>query len=40
MRVKHLVMIVTGKEKAQILKQVLDSPISDELPATVLKITS
>ena len=38
MRVKHLVMIVTGKEKAQILKQVLDSPISDELPATVLKL--
>ena len=29
MRVKHLVMIVTGKEKAQILKQVLDSPISE-----------
>ena len=39
MRVKHLVMIVTGKEKAQILKQVLDSPISDELPATVLKLS-
>ena len=38
MGVKHLVMIVTGKEKAQILKQVLDSPISDELPATVLKL--
>lgn len=38
MRVKHLVMIVTGKEKAEILKQVLDSPITDELPATILKL--
>lgn len=38
MRVKHLVMIVNGKHKAGILKQVLDSPISDELPATVLKL--
>ena len=38
MRVKHLVMIVNGKEKAEILKQVLDSPITDELPATVLKL--
>lgn len=38
MRVKHLVMIVTGKEKAEILKQMLDSPITDELPATILKL--
>lgn len=38
MRVKHLVMIVTGKEKATILKQVLDSSITDELPATILKL--
>lgn len=38
MRVKHLVMIVNGKEKAEILKKVLDSPITDELPATVLKL--
>lgn len=38
MRVKHLVMIVNGKEKAEILKKVLDSPISDELPSTVLKL--
>ena len=38
MRVKHLVMIVTGKEKAEILKQMLDSPISDELPSTILKL--
>lgn len=38
MRVKHLVMIVNGEEKAEILKKVLDSPISDEIPATVLKL--
>lgn len=38
MRVKHLVMIVNGKHKAEILKKVLDSPITDELPATVLKL--
>lgn len=38
MRVKHLVMIVNGKKKAGILKQVLESPITDELPATVLKL--
>ena len=38
MRVKHLVMIVTGKEKAEILKKVLTSPITDELPSTVLKL--
>lgn len=38
MKVKHLVMIVNGKHKAEILKQVLDAPISNELPSTVLKL--
>ncbi len=38
MRVKHLVMIVNGKKKAEILKRVLDTPITDEIPATVLKL--
>lgn len=38
MKVKHLVMIVNGLHKAEILKQFLDTPISDELPATVLKL--
>lgn len=38
MRVRHLVMIVNGKEKAEILKKVLDSPISEEVPSTVLKL--
>ena len=28
----------TAKEKAEILKQMLDSPISDELPSTILKL--
>lgn len=38
MRVKHLVMIVNGKEKAEIFKRFLDEPINNELPATVLKL--
>ena len=38
MKVKHLVMIVNGKHKAQILKDMLDQPISSELPSTVLKL--
>lgn len=38
MRVKHLVMIVNGKHKAEILKRFLEEPISDELPSTVLKL--
>lgn len=38
MRVKHLVMIVNGKHKAEILKKMIESPISDELPSTILKL--
>ena len=38
MRVKHLVMIVNGVHKAQILKEMLESPITEELPATILKL--
>lgn len=38
MKVKHLVMIVNGEEKAKILKEFLDSPISNEIPATILKL--
>ena len=33
-----LVIIVNGEHKAKILKQVLDSPITNELPATILKL--
>ena len=38
MKVKHVVMIVNGKHKAEILKKMLDEPISNELPSTVLKL--
>ena len=38
MRVKHVVMIVNGKHKAEILKKMIESPISDELPSTILKL--
>lgn len=38
MRVKHLVMIVNGKEKAEIFKKFLDEPISNEVPSTVLRL--
>lgn len=38
MRVKKLVMIVNGEEKAEILKRFLDEPISPENPSTVLKL--
>lgn len=38
MRVKHLVMIVDGKSKAEIFKKFLTEPISDEIPATILRL--
>lgn len=38
MRVRHLVMIVNGKEKAEILKRMLTEPVSGNLPATVLRL--
>ena len=38
MRVKHLVMIVNGKEKAAIFKRFLDEPINQDVPATILKL--
>ncbi len=38
MRVKHLVMIVNGKEKAEIFKQFLDLPVNQDVPATILKL--
>ena len=31
-------MIVNGKEKAEIFKKFLTEPISDEIPATVLRL--
>lgn len=38
MRVKHLVMIVNGKEKAEIFKRFLLEPINQDVPATILKL--
>ena len=38
MRVHHLIMIVNGKEKAEIFKRFLDEPIHQDLPATILKL--
>lgn len=38
MRVKHLVMIVNGKEKAEIFKRFLDEAINQDVPATILKL--
>lgn len=38
MRVKHLVMIVNGLEKAEVLKRFLDEPINQDIPATILKL--
>lgn len=38
MRVKHLVMIVNGKEKAEIFKRFIEEPIHQDVPATILKL--
>ncbi|MEG0275450.1 MAG: glucosamine-6-phosphate deaminase [Coprobacillus sp.] len=38
MRVKHLVMIVNGKEKAEIFKRFMEEPINQDIPATILKL--
>ena len=38
MRVNHLVMIVNGKEKAEIFKRFLEEPINQDVPATILKL--
>ena len=37
-KVKHLVMIVNGRAKAEIFKKFLTAPISDEIPATILRL--
>ena len=39
MRVKHLVMIVNGKEKAEIFKRFLDEPVNQDVPAINLSFT-
>ncbi|MEG0592459.1 MAG: 6-phosphogluconolactonase [Coprobacillus sp.] len=38
MCVKHLVMIVNGKEKAEIFKKFIEEDINQDVPATILKL--
>ncbi|EOI06814.1 glucosamine-6-phosphate deaminase [Enterococcus moraviensis ATCC BAA-383] len=38
MRVKQLILIVNGEKKAEMVKQVLQGPISEEFPASVLQL--
>lgn len=38
MKVKHLVMIVNGKEKAEVLNKFINDPINQDTPATILKM--
>lgn len=38
LKVKHLVLIVNGKKKAEIFKKMLESEITNELPASALKL--
>lgn len=38
MKVKHLVMIVNGKEKAKVLKGFIEEQVNEDLPATILKL--
>ena len=38
MRVRHLVMIVNGKEKAEIFKRFLEEPVHKENPSTILRM--
>lgn len=40
MRVRRLVMIVNGKEKAEILKRFIEEPVNEDVPATILKLHS
>lgn len=38
LRVKHLVLIVNGKQKAEMVKKVLQGPITEEYPASILQL--
>ncbi|MGX7243835.1 glucosamine-6-phosphate deaminase [Enterococcus quebecensis] len=38
MRVKHLILIVNGKKKAEMVKNVLQGPVTEEYPASVLQL--
>ncbi|WP_321388451.1 glucosamine-6-phosphate deaminase [uncultured Enterococcus sp.] len=38
MRVKHLILIVNGAEKAEMVRRVLTGPVSEDVPASVLQL--
>lgn len=38
MRAKKIVMIVSGEEKAEILRKVLEEPICEEIPSSILRL--
>lgn len=38
MRVKHLILIVNGKKKADMVRQVLTGPITEDIPASILQL--
>lgn len=38
MRVKHLILIVNGEKKAKMVKKVLQGPVTEEIPASVLQL--
>lgn len=38
MHAKHVLLMVNGAEKAQILKKVLAGPVTEEVPASILKV--
>lgn len=38
MRVKHLILIVNGEKKAEMVKQVLQGPVTEAFPASVLQL--
>lgn len=38
MRVKHLILIVNGEKKAEMVKNVLQGPVTEEFPASVLQL--
>ena len=38
MKVKHLILIVNGSKKAQIVKKVLTGPITEAIPASILQL--
>ncbi len=38
MKVKHLVLIVNGEQKAQMVKQVLQGPVTETYPASILQL--